>query len=166
MTVTLYTDASFDHHSKSAACGFCLLIAGKLVKHQVLLVGNVEKPCDAEIFAITQAIQCAFLLPGVTKISAHTDYLPILTRKKRRWRYAELDETLNMCAENNILVAITYVKAHSGDKYNTLVDVSCRQNLKKLLHGTQKKGCKTSTPVRRSDKSTSVPTKRRSFLNW
>lgn len=165
MTATVYSDASFCYKTDVAACGFCAIVEGKLIKHQVQLVANLGTPAICEIFALTEAIQFAFLIPGVTKIVAFTDYEPILTRKKTRSKYEDLDITIEICRESGISVSICHVKGHSGDKYNTIVDKSCNKSLKKYLHGDKEtKKRKTSFgfsfhnhPLRRNGKGIPIP---------
>lgn len=139
MTAIVYSDASYSYKQDISACGFCVLVDGALVKHQVQLISGIGATHKAEIFALVCAIQFAFLLNGVTEIKAYTDYLSVITRKSKKLIYRDLDETLGMCLENGITVTIDHVKAHSGDEFNTLVDKSCHSNLKKYLYGKQKK---------------------------
>lgn len=133
MEVTVYTDASHDRTNKIAACGYCILVNGVLVKHTVYFIGEIYKIDAAEAFAVELALQYAFLMEGVTGIKVFTDHLAIITRKKERnIRYSELDTTIEIINEHNIWVRFCHVKAHNGDKYNCLVDKSCNKALKEF----------------------------------
>lgn len=70
MTAVVYTDASHDQRIKIATCGYCIVLDGKLIKHEVYLYENVRTNNDAETLAITIGLQQAFAIKGV-----NTDFI-------------------------------------------------------------------------------------------
>lgn len=147
MTVTCYTDASYSHEKNISACGFCVLVGGKMVKHEISLVEGLGGPGQSEVYAITAALQYAFLMEGVTGIILHTDFMPIITRRHDKKRtgnrrpkldYQDFYDTVEVIKEHNIWIRITYVNAHADNWVNNLVDEACRQNLRKVVSGKDK----------------------------
>lgn len=133
MEVTIYTDASYDRHLKIATCGYCLLVDGKLIKHTVYFAEEVQRVVIAESLAVELALQEAFLMKGVVGIKIYTDHNAIITKKKdRQMWFSELDTIIEIIKEHDIWVRFCHVKAHNGDKYNCLVDLSCKKHLRKL----------------------------------
>lgn len=133
MTVVCYTDASYRHEYDIAACGFCVLVSGKIIKHEVKLVSGLKSPSNAEVFAITEAAQFAYLMEGVSKIYIRTDHESTVKRRKKRARFADLNATLEIIKESGIEIHIQHVKGHSTDWHNNLVDKQCRNNLRKYI---------------------------------
>jgi len=136
MTVTCYTDASHNQYKDIAACGYCVLLEGKIVKHEVILVEGFGGAGPAEVFAITKALQYAFLLKGTTGIIINTDYLPVIQmNKKRKKTWQEYHETVEIIKEHNIWIRIKHVAAHQNNKLNNMIDESCRKELRKAIPG-------------------------------
>lgn len=136
MTVVVYTDASYCERSDIAACGYVILVDGKMKKHDILFVRGLKKPSNAEIFSIVQALQYSFLINGVKSITVNTDHKPTVTRRKKKLIFKELDDTVELIREYSISVQFFHVKGHSNNYYNNLVDESCNQNLKSFLKNT------------------------------
>lgn len=136
MTVTCYTDASFRADKNVAACGFCILSPKGTPRVQVYLVEGLKTIQDAEIYSVTQALQVAFLMERVTKIKVFTDSLTMITMKKskNKHRQPEFYETCDIILEHGIELDICHVKAHSGDRHNTIVDQKCREILRKHIN--------------------------------
>lgn len=133
MTVVCYTDASYRKEFDIAACGYCMLVAGKMIRHEVKLVAGLGSPSNAEIFAITEAAQLAYLMEGVSKIFIRTDHESTVKRRKKRARFADLNITLDIIKESGIEIQIQHVKGHSTNHHNNLVDRHCRNNLRKYI---------------------------------
>jgi len=139
MTVVCYTDASYRKEYDIAACGYCVLVKGKMIKHEVLLVSEIGGPGQAEVYSIVQAAQFAFMMEGVKKILIHTDYKSAVDRKNRHRmnkkceRYKELKETIEMITDFGVQIELFFVKGHSTCKHNNIVDKGCRHNLRKYI---------------------------------
>lgn len=142
MTVTCYTDASHNQYKDIAACGYCVLLEGKIVKHEVVLVEGLGSAGHGEVFAITKALQYAFLLKGVTGIIINTDYLPIITAKNKNKKIIsqEFNETIDIIKEHDIWIRIKYVAAHQNSRLNNMIDESCRKQLRKVVGNTHNGG--------------------------
>jgi len=133
MTVVCYTDASYRKEYDIAACGYCVLVKGKMIKHSVVLVSDIGGPGHAEIYSIVQAAQFAFMLGGVKSIIIYTDYQAAVDGSRRGLRYKELKETMEMVRDFGVHIELNFVKAHSTCKHNNLVDKQCRHNLRKYI---------------------------------
>ena len=134
MTVVCYTDASYRKDFDIAACGYCVLVGAKMIKHEVVLVSDIGSPANAEIYAIVQAAQFAFMINGVESIIIYTDYKAAVDGKKSGNKYKELRETIKMVLEYGIKIELVFVKGHSTNKHNNLVDQTCRFNLRKYIN--------------------------------
>lgn len=132
MTVVAYTDASHCPKLHIAACGYCLLAAGRLIKHSITLLDNISSPGKAEKYAITEGLQAAFLVKGVSGIIIKTDYKGAVNQFEDGAHKGELKETIEMIREYGISIQFSYVRAHRGHYYNTIIDESCRKELRKL----------------------------------
>lgn len=136
MTVVVYSDASHCPQKKVAACGYVLIIEGKLVKHIVVLMENVPTCTAAEFLSANMGIQEAYLQKGVTKIILYTDCNTIITHRggigSTKFMADELSETVEMLKEDGIILTKKHVKAHNKDFYNEKIDRSCRNELRKL----------------------------------
>lgn len=133
MTVVCYTDASYRKEYDIAACGYCVRVFGKMVKHCVEIIYNIGGPGHAEVYAIVQAAQFAFMIKGVEIIIIYTDYQGAVDGRKRGKKYDELRKTIEMISDFGINIELIYVKAHSINKHNNLVDRECRANLRKYI---------------------------------
>lgn len=138
MTAIAYTDASFDHRLDIATCGFVVIAKNKELTRQVHIVGEIGTIQNAEIYSVVQAIQYCFLIKNIDTIVIKTDHIAIITRKKKSISYQELDETIEMCKESGIEVVISHVRAHNGNRYNTIIDGCCNKALKKYIDGEKK----------------------------
>ena len=78
MTAIVYTDASYSNSKLIAACGYCVLFDGVMVKHEVLLYENILTTLQAETISIIQGLLHSFMLKGITQINVHTDCLIIV----------------------------------------------------------------------------------------
>lgn len=137
MRVIVYTDASYNDIYDIAACGYVVIINGEVVMHRVRILTNIGCSGNAEVYAAADGSQYAFLIPGVTEIRIRTDYHS-LTQKRRGGRrrnliWTELLETIEMIRESKIKFGLDYVKGHNGNKYNTIIDESCRTELRKHI---------------------------------
>ena len=141
MTAIVYTDASFKYPDKVAASGHIILINGVMVKHQVHLLEISNSHC-AEIYAVTTAIQEAFLIKGVKQIFVNTDHQAIITRKYKRPKYQDLDDAIEKSWQAGIPVTINHVRGHAENRYNIFIDKSCGDMLKKYLNEVKSKEIK------------------------
>lgn len=145
MIVEVYSDASHCDKNNVAACGFAALSNGKLIKHEVMLLGNVRSVYLAEFKAAINGLQYGFLLDGVTKVILYTDCLSIVDyrkrmRSKRKSFYViEFIETIETILECGVEVECVYVKAHSDNKMNNFIDQSSRKELRMYLKTKQNK---------------------------
>jgi len=155
MTVVVYTDASYDKEKDIAACGYCVLVNRKLIKHQVLFLSGLGKVSQAEILSIVKALEYSFLVNGVSKIIVNTDYESIVKRVRAKKGFEEFDATMEIIKEHDIEVQLNHVRAHKGDRFNTLVDRSCLYGLREYLEkqkikdaGSKNKGWNRHKPWR------------------
>lgn len=137
MTIVVYTDASYCNRKMVAACGYVLIIEGKMVKHTVVLAENVPTCTAAEFLSANLAIQEAYLHKGVTEIIIYTDCNTIITHRggmgsRSKFMADELAETMEMLQEDGITLTKKHVKGHNNNFYNEKVDRSCRNELRKL----------------------------------
>ncbi len=142
MTIIAYSDASFCEKNMVAACGFILLLNGRTIRHHITIVGGINSSFFSETYAVTIAIQNAFLYPGVKKIILYTDVAGLaykrIKKKKRNTVYmSDLVDTLEIAQEYGVKVILLHVRAHSDNKFNNLVDISSRNQLRKYLNHKQ-----------------------------
>lgn len=133
MTAVVYTDASYCHKSDVGACGFIVILNGKMIKHEVELVSGLKTPTNAEIHAIVSGIQYAFLIKNVRSITVNTDCKTTVVNRKGRKQYKELNETIQIIKEARIGFSIFYVRGHSENRFNNIIDQSCNASLRKYL---------------------------------
>lgn len=136
MIVVAYTDASHCHKNNVSACGYCVLVNGKMVKHEVTLVGGLRVSDQAEAYAVTAALQYAFLIQGVKSITINTDWRTVTTMKEWRLKkyFTELYDTIEIIREHRIGLTLTYVRGHSNNELNNLVDKSCLKTLRQFIN--------------------------------
>lgn len=135
MIVLLFSDASYDHNLDIGSCGFMVRKDDHdLIIHRVTTMSGVGNVGLAEIMALTDGLQYAFMLQGITHIFAHTDYMNILSRKKANGRFKEIDETIEMIKDYGIGLSISHVYGHRKNKYHNIVDQSCRKELRKYVN--------------------------------
>lgn len=141
MRVIAYTDASHCGVNKVSACGFIVLFNGKMIKHEITFLGDINSTQYAETFAIVNALQYCFLLDGVSEIKICTDCLAAVhcfntmrrSLRKRRIVFNEMIDTLEEIMNFGIFVEMEKIKSHSGNKFNDFIDQSSRHQLKKYL---------------------------------
>ena len=151
MDISVYTDASYCHKTKVAACGYFILNKNKPIKHDIFLFQDVKNSYEAEQIAIEKGLQEAFLVNGTIKrIVLFTDsmgvvdnirnYINNLTYSKKFMR-KDLLETIDTLIECGVKVTLVYVKAHAhhgkettAEKFNKKVDISVRTELRKYLN--------------------------------
>jgi ribonuclease HI len=133
MTVIAYTDASHCHITGVSACGFVVLVDGHIIKHEVLLIHGLDGSQAAELYSIVHAPQYCFMLDGVRSIRLKTDCQTVVNRVKRKKKYQELNDTIEMIQEYGIFVSVSFVKSHSKCEMNNLVDNSSRKQLREYL---------------------------------
>lgn len=138
MTVTVYTDASFNHVHKIAACGFFAFENDKPLKHEVVLVAPIKDSALAEVYAMTEGLQYAFMIKTVKHIVLYTDHLPTIERLQTRRgkssaRMKNLFDTIEMIRDWGITIRVAHVKAHSSCSQNNKVDKSCKEALRQYL---------------------------------
>lgn len=133
MTAVVYTDASYSSRLDVAACGFVLLVDGRIVRHSVTLVEGLGKPSAAEHYAMVEGLQAAYMVRGVTEIKLKTDHkatVELMTKPRLRCKLPkELKETIYMIIDDSILFFAYHVKAHASNKMNNKVDAACRETL-------------------------------------
>lgn len=137
--ILIYTDASYSNQKKLAACGYVILRDGHMVKHEVLLVGNISNVDEAEVYAICFAINVAYSMPMVRRICVNTDSKNVHARWVKRPddpRFVHLGKLIKKIHNKGILFAINYVKGHANNRHNNLVDQSCRKILRTHLKKT------------------------------
>ena len=143
MKVVLYTDASHCPVNKVAACSFLVRQNGWTTKRSVILIGSCHKTATAEIFAVIQALQYAFLIPDVSEVVLLTDYLPT-SKYQRRGKagyigfyldpcFKELKETIDLYDEYSIKLDILWVRGHASDRFNHEVDRSANKHLRNYI---------------------------------
>lgn len=133
MTIELYTDASYNNRFDISSCGFLVLADGKVIKHDVITILGLRNIGVAETWALTHGLQHCFMVKNVEKITAYTDHKTLITRVKRKLKYRELDDTIEMITDWGIELKINHVYAHKGNFYNNKVDNSCNKELKKYV---------------------------------
>lgn len=139
MELIVYTDASYCFHSDIAACGFVVVKDREIIKHEVIMVAGLKTPTNAEIFSIVSALQYSFLVVGVKGINLNTDCKPIVTARKKRKKFLEMYDTIDIIREYGIGVTINFVKGHSNNWYNNLIDKSCITQLRKYIKQNNEK---------------------------
>jgi ribonuclease HI len=137
MTAVAYTDASYSSEKDISACGYVVLVDGKVINHEVLLVEGLKTPTNAEIFAVIKAAEYCFMINGVKNITINTDCKTIISRKRSRRHHMDLDETIAMIKEEGIGLNLVHVRGHKGNYFNNLVDESCLQNLRAYINSKQ-----------------------------
>lgn len=146
MEVVVYTDASQCHITRIAACGFLALQGKKIIKHEITIMTGLRISSEAEYKAISFALQYAFLLKGVQKILVFTEMEAIVggTYSQKAISKSpilkEVVDVLQEIREYGVKVGFKKVRAHSNDKYNTIIDVSVRAELRNHLRGNPKPG--------------------------
>lgn len=133
MIMELYTDASYNNRFDISSCGFLVLADRKIIKHEVTTILGLRNISIAETWALKHGLQYCFMVKGVEKITAYTDHKCLITRIKRKLKYRELDDTIEMITDWGIELKINHVYAHKGNFYNNLVDRSCNNQLKKYV---------------------------------
>lgn len=116
------------------------MVEERTIKHTAEVMEGISDIGVAESYAMAQGLQWTFMLQSVKCVVAYTDRQSLvnlsMTKKIRlhtRKRHKEYLETIAMFQESGIQLTINYVKGHSGDKYNTMVDKSCSKFLKTYL---------------------------------
>ena len=141
MNVVVYTDASHCNKTKLAACGFAVLVNGRLSKLTVVMMSDVHSSGHAEVYAAIYGLQYAFLLQEVKCITLNVDYESIIfkSRKLNRVPYSELHATIQTIGDYSVILNLKKVKAHSDDRYNNLVDKHCNRVLGRMIDYVKKK---------------------------
>lgn len=145
MVLQVYTDASFSWERDIAACGFVILKDQSVIKHQVVLLERIKTIYHAEFWSIYNALCNAYLVKNISDVFVYSDNVMAINAcksrpKKMKWGKQSLFEDfydlMGMFEEENINISFFKVKAHSGDRFNNMVDRSClkhlREHLKKL----------------------------------
>ena len=133
MIVEVYTDASYSEKLDIATCGILVLMDKKVIKHEVTAILGLGSISNAEIWSVTHGLQYCFMAKDVYKIYAYTDHKAILTRVKKKLRYKDLDDTMEMIADWGISLKLIHVYAHGSNYYNNIIDQSCRKELRKYV---------------------------------
>lgn len=143
MEVVVYTDASVCPTTKYAACGFIALRGTKSIKHEITLMSSIWSSKCAEYKAVSFALQYCFLLNGVKEIILYTEMDHIVnwsfTEKQKRY-YPYIQEIVDVCEiirEHGVEIKFMYVKAHSHNRYNDIVDKSVLKALRDFLKQRQ-----------------------------
>ncbi len=133
MIVEVYTDASYNEKLDIASCGILVLVNKKIIKHEVVSLLGLGTVSNAEIWAVVHGLQYCFMVKDVSKIYAYTDHKTILTRRGKKLKYRDLDDTIEMIADWGIPLKLIHVYAHRNNFYNNKIDQSCRQELRKYV---------------------------------
>lgn len=135
MTAVVYTDASHDHIRKIAACGYCIVVKGRLQKVEVYLYSHVQTTTHAETLAITAGMQNAFDIKGVKQIVINSDSrnaLSNISAKRILYDNQDVFDTIEVFNQFSISFKFNHVRGHNGNKYNELVDYYCNTHLRLL----------------------------------
>lgn len=136
MEVVVYTDGSHDTDTHIAASGFIVLHGTKSIKHEVTLLDGMTA-FHSEIKAICLALQYCFLLKEVSHIICYTEITTVaygkIGIKSKNPFIDELIKTVEIIKDFGVEIEFRYVKAHSGDRYNSIVDISVRKALRDYL---------------------------------
>ena len=136
MDISVYTDASYCHKTKIAACGYCILKYGEFLFHEVVLYSDVLSSTQAESLAISAGLQKAFLINDVKSISVNSDCITLSDKYKRtrnKTQYKEMKEVIAIIKEHKIGISINFLRGHNGHTYNEFIDKSCKLNLRNYL---------------------------------
>lgn len=121
-SITIYTDGSFDPHSKRAAWAF--VVAGETPKISRGLLADADTSQHCELAAIVAAV--AATRRGVY-VTVATDQLDLIARVEaakpasRRWSAAMADlyhKLLRLISRR--CVRLLYVRSHAGTRCNEL----------------------------------------------
>lgn len=139
MRLAVFTDMSQNHIHHIAACGYFILLNEKEIKHDIYLLDKIIHTDYAEIKSICLALEFIFLTldESILYIDIFTDSKNIIKKKNGKFfvQYKKLIKKFN---DKNIQVELKYVKGHSKNKYNNIIDESCRKYLREYLKETGK----------------------------
>ena len=132
-----YTDGSYNKSLGIYGCGAVLLIDGEApqVFHETGRAAAASNGwnINGEIRAAEMVIEKA-ILAGVTDLIIHHDYEGVGKWPDHQWR-ANKDYTIRYAAQINkyrekINIRFSWVKGHSGNKWNDLVDQAAKYGAK------------------------------------
>lgn len=139
MILVAYTDASYCNVNKIAISGHYILLSGIPHKHDLYVVSGVNNSTYAEIHAIVLTLDVCLATIGLKKVIVYTDSDALFKRKRKEKDKLlsdlriEFDTKKDQLQSFGIDFSLRHVKGHSGHKYNTLIDVSCRKCLRVWL---------------------------------
>lgn len=139
--LSVYTDSSFDHNKNIAACGFVIISDSKCIKHQVFLIGGLKNSTHAEGYAIYLGVKESICF-SPNHIDIYTDCQTLVNRKKggqkkkRKKTNPEWDIWIEVLKTSNITHSVKWIKGHSSNEFNIMVDKSCRKHLREYIKGT------------------------------
>lgn len=118
MEVIVYTDASFCHISKVAACGYIVLVNNESIKHEVILLRGIRTSTLAEVHAIVYGLQYAFLMNGVHRVVLHTDCKSAIDPRhiNNESPFPEMRDTIDEMMRYGVSVHLRKVKGHDLNK--------------------------------------------------
>lgn len=147
MKIAIYSDSSYCHITKVAACAYIILSQGNIIKNHVTIMGDVQNSTQAEILAATFGLQDGFLMNGVSEVVLCSDLKSLVdftnihlyksTLKKREEVYREYRDTIHIMNECGVKVIVRHVKSHSTNQNNKLVDESAVTTLRRYLKNNQ-----------------------------
>lgn len=130
--ILIYTDASCSYEKGISACGYVILRDGEMIKHEVLLVSNINTPDEAELFAICKALTVAYQLPLVRRITLNTDSKNIheqYIQNPIAEKFSNLDRWVKKIRNKGMKFEFNWVRGHGSNYHNNLIDNSCRKVL-------------------------------------
>lgn len=139
MILVAYTDASYCQNSKIAISGHYVLLGGTLYKHDLYVISDVDFSTYAEVMSVVLTMDLCMSIPGLKSVIIYTDCDALLKTKRKEKNKSfvdlrlEFDKKKSIIESMGIIFQLRHVKGHSGHKYNTLIDVSCRKCLRLWL---------------------------------
>lgn len=131
--LTIYSDASFDYDS--GLCGYSFLILkNQKIIHNFSGLAYAENSANAELFAIIRALEYLKSTRSSKSLNRlnlciFVDCLPITQKSKVKWSDF-LFNYLNALRGKFKTSEIIWVKGHSENRFNNLVDKNARKVLR------------------------------------
>jgi ribonuclease HI len=137
MTVNVYSDASYCDKNKIGSCGFVIINKGRIIKHQVTIISNINNSSDSEVYSAYLGLIEAYGIKEIKQVRLFTDAQIVVAilngrvgTKIKNKIYDELKEVSKAYSEMDIILKVQKVRAHSNDKYNNKIDISVRKHLR------------------------------------
>lgn len=141
MKLKVYTDASFDLSTRTAACGYVVISEGEPIKHEVILLSEMPTSQSAECYSVYLALLEAIKYkPTHIEIRCDCQAVIHLWQDKIKQRTLNRSKCMTMLKEvmdglkaSYAFITFRKVKAHSACEMNNKVDKSVRHQLRKYL---------------------------------